>query len=171
MVLYMITNDYENQYKLLSLSNVLKYHNVNMVLCNDILDVDCEMELQNMNYLVDTDDVKTWISTYTNDDFLMDFFDDDKHDIDNLTNDDLQLIKDDYCMDIINDLELLDYYDDIYQYYIIDDYSSDLFIKLEYPVFYSNVLNVYVVGITHWGTSWNYILTNQTFDDYGVTSE
>lgn len=171
MVLYMITNDYENQYKLLSLDNVLKYHNVNMVLCNDILDVDCEMELQNMDYLVDTDDVKTWISTYTNDDFLMDFFDDDKHDIDNLTDDDLQLVKDDYCMDIINDLELLDYYDDIYQYYIIDDYSSDLFIKLEYPVFYSNALNVYVVGITHWGTSWNYILTNQTFDDYGVTSE
>lgn len=167
----MITNDYENQYKLLSLDNVLKYHNVNMVLCNDILDVDCEMELQNMGYLVDTDDVKTWISTYTNDDFLMDFFDDDKHDIDNLTDDDLQLVKDDYCMDIINDLELLDYYDDIYQYFIIDDYSSDLFIKLEYPVFYSNVLNVYVVGITHWGTSWNYILTNQTFDDYGVTSE
>ena len=97
--------------------------------------------------------------------------DDDKHDIDNLTDDDLQLIKDDYCMDIINDLELLDYYDDIYQYFIIDDYSSDLFIKLEYPVFYSNVLNVYVVGITHYGTSWNYILTNQTFDDYGVTSE
>ena len=171
MVLYMITNDYENQNKLLSLSNVLKYHNVNMVLCNDILDIDCEMELQNMDYLVDTDDVKTWISTYTNDDFLMDFFDDDKHDIDNLTDDDLQLIKDDYCMDIIDDLELLDYYDDIYQYYIIDDYSSDLFIKLEYPVFYSNALNVYVVGITHYGTSWNYILTNQTFDDYGITSE
>ena len=167
----MITNNYENQNKLLSLDNVLKYHDVNMVLCNDILDVDCKMELQNMDYLVDTDDVKTWISTYTNDDFLMDFFDDDKHDIDNLTDDDLQLVKDDYCMDIIDDLELLDYYDDIYQYFIIDDCSSDLFIKLEYPVFYSNVLNVYVVGITHWGTSWNYILTNQTFDDYGVTSE
>ena len=125
MVLYMITNDYENQHKLLSLSNVLQYHDVNMVLCNDILDVDCEMELQNMDYIVDTDD----------------------------------------------DLDLYNYYDDIYQYYIIDDYSSDLFIKLEYPVFYSNVLNVYVVGITHYGTSWNYILTNQTFDDYGVTSE
>lgn len=114
MVLYMITNDYENQYKLLSLDNVLKYHDVNMVLCNDILDVDCEIEPQNMDYLD---------------------------------------------------------YDDIYQYFIVDDYSSDLFIKLEYPVFYSNVLNVYVVGITHYGTSWNYILTNQTFDDYGVTSE
>ena len=143
-----------------------------MVLCNDILNVDYEMELQNMDYLVDTDDVKTWISTYTNDDFLMDCFDDDnKHDIDNLTDDDLQLVKDDYYMDIIDDLDLWNYYDDIYQYYIIDDYSSDLFIKLEYPVFYSNVLNVYVVGITHYGTSWNYILTNQTFDDYGVTSE
>ena len=169
----MITNDYENKNKLLSLSNVLQYHNVNMVLCNDILDVDCEMELQNMNYLVDTDDVKTWISEYANDDFLMDFFDydDNKHDIYNLTNDDLQLVKDDYCMDIIDDLDLYNYYDDIYQYYIIDDYSSDLFIELEYPVFYSNALNVYVVGITHLGTSWNYILTNQTFDDYGVTSE
>ena len=173
MVLYMITNDYENQNKLLSLDNVLKYHDVNMVLCNDILDVDCDMELQNMDYLVDTDDVKTWISEYTNDDFLMDFFDydDNKHDIDNLTDDDLQLVKDDYLMDIIDDLDLYDYYDDIYQYYIIDDHSSDLFIKLKYPVFYSNVLNVFVVGITHWGTSWSYILTNQTFDDYGVTSE
>ena len=68
----MITNNYENQHKLLSLDNVLQYHNVNMVLCNDILDVDCEMELQNMDYLVDTDDVKTWISEYANDDFLMD---------------------------------------------------------------------------------------------------
>ena len=173
MVLYMITNDYENQNKLLSLDNVLKYHDVDMVLCNDILDVDCDMELQNMDYLVDTDDVKTWISEYTNDDFLMDFFDydDNKHDIDNLTDDDLQLVKDDYLMDIIDDLDLYNYYDDIYQYYIIDDYSSDLFIKLQYPVFYSNVLNVFVVGITHWGTSWSYILTNQTFDDYGVTSE
>ena len=173
MVLYMITNDYENQNKLLSLSNILRYHDVNMVLCNDILDVDDEMELQNMDYLVDTDDVKTWISEYTNDDFLMDFFDydDNKHDIDNLTDDDLQLVKDDYLMDIIDDLDLYNYYDDIYQYYIIDDYSSDLFIKLQYPVFYSNALNVYVVGITHYGTSWSYILTNQTFDDYGVTSE
>lgn len=159
----MITNDYENQHKLLSLSNILQYHDVNMVLCNDILDVDSEMELQNMEYLVGTDDVKTWISAYANDD--------NKHNIDNLTDDDLQLVKDDYYMDIIDDLDLWNYYDDIYQYYIIDDYSSDLFIKLEYPVFYSNVLNVYVVGITHWGTSWNYILTNQTFDDYGVTSE
>ena len=169
----MITNNYENQNKLLSLSNVLRYHDVNMVLCNDILDVDYEMELQNMDYLVDTDDVKTWISEYTNDDFLMDFFDydDNKHDIDNLTDDDLQLVKDDYLMDIIDDLNLYNYYDDIYQYYIIDDYSSDLFIKLQYPVFYSNALNVYVVGITHYGTPWNCILTNQTFDDYGVTSK
>lgn len=173
MVLYMITNNYEKQHKVLSLSNILRYHDVNMVLCNDILDVDCDMELQNIDYRVDTDDVKTWISEYANDDFLMDFFDydDNKHDIDNLTDDDLQLVKDDYLMDIVDDLDLYDYYDDIYQYYIIDDHSSDLFIKLQYPVFYSNALNVFVVGITHYGTSWNYILTNQTFDDYGVTSE
>ena len=169
----MITNNYEKQHKVLSLSNILRYHDVNMVLCNDILDVDCDMELQNIDYRVDTDDVKTWISEYANDDFLMDFFDydDNKHDIDNLTDDDLQLVKDDYLMDIVDDLDLYDYYDDIYQYYIIDDHSSDLFIKLQYPVFYSNALNVFVVGITHYGTSWNYILTNQTFDDYGVTSE
>lgn len=169
----MITNYYENQHKLLSLNNVLQYHNVNMVLCNDIVDIDYEMELQNMEYLVDTDDVKDWIIQYADDDFLIDFFDDDtdKHDINNLTDDDLQLIKDDYYMDIIDDLELYNYHDDIYQYYIIDDYSSDLFIELEYPVFYSNELNVYVVGITHYGTSWSYILTNKSFDEYGVTSE
>lgn len=166
----MITNYYERQYKLLSLNNVLQYHDVNMVLCNDIVDVDMEMELQNMDYLVDTDDVKTWITGYADDEFLTNFFDDDKN-IDDLTDDDLLLIKDDYYMDIIDDLDLWNYYNDIYQYYIIDDYSKDLFIDLEYPVFYSNELNVYVVGITHYGTSWSYILTNKTFDDYGITIE
>lgn len=49
---------------------------------------------------------------------------------------------------------------DIYQYYIIDgngaqileDYTDEI-------VFYNDTLDLYVWGVTHFGTSWNYVLT------------
>lgn len=53
--------------------------------------------------------------------------------------------------------------DDIYQYFIVDDnganciqdYTND-------PLFYNEELNLYVWGIdlTHYGTSWDYVLTD-----------
>lgn len=50
---------------------------------------------------------------------------------------------------------------DIYQYYIVSGYGAELL--QEYtndPVFYLPVLDCYVWGVTHWGTSWDYVLTN-----------
>lgn len=60
--------------------------------------------------------------------------------------------------------EKYDEYDEIYQFYIVD--NPDLFMKLEYPTATSNILDLYVVGITHWGTSWDYIMTNIDIDKY-----
>lgn len=50
---------------------------------------------------------------------------------------------------------------EIYQYYIIseagakilEDYTNEI-------VFYNNDLDMYVWGVTHWGTSWDYVLTD-----------
>lgn len=50
---------------------------------------------------------------------------------------------------------------EIFQYYIIsgagaeilEDYTDEI-------VFYNSVLDMYVWGVTHWGTSWDYVLTN-----------
>lgn len=53
-----------------------------------------------------------------------------------------------------------DYYD-IYQYYIITDsgyrFLSDFTDEI---VYYHHELDMYVWGITHFGTSWDYVLTD-----------
>ena len=54
-----------------------------------------------------------------------------------------------------------DYYYDIFQYFIIsgsgaqilEDYTDEI-------VYYNEELDMYVWGVTHWGTSWDYVLTD-----------
>lgn len=50
---------------------------------------------------------------------------------------------------------------EIFQYFIISDNGAD--ILQEYtddPVFYLPLLDCYVWGVTHWGTAWDYVLTD-----------
>lgn len=52
-------------------------------------------------------------------------------------------------------------YYEVYQYYIISDYGAR--ILKEYTdelVYYHEKLNMYLWGITHFGTAWDYVLTN-----------
>lgn len=57
--------------------------------------------------------------------------------------------------------EVNDTYIDIYQYYIIDDYTARLLKEYTQEIiFYHNELDVYILGVTHFGTSWNYVLTD-----------
>lgn len=53
-------------------------------------------------------------------------------------------------------------YVDIFQYYIISDegYRILSYWCPDEIVFYDNELGVYVWGITHFGTSWSYVLTD-----------
>ena len=53
-----------------------------------------------------------------------------------------------------------EYYDEIYQYYLIDENTADRLGGLDEIIYYDNRLNVYVLGVTHFGTSWDYILTD-----------
>ena len=58
-----------------------------------------------------------------------------------------------------------DYYDDendtyseIFQFYIIDgDTAEQLKEHTDNIIFYIDALDLYVLGVTHWGTSWNYV--------------
>ena len=66
---------------------------------------------------------------------------------------------DDYCGSRYD--EENDEYVDIYQQYIIT--SQDAERLAEYTneiVFYNETLDMYVLGVTHWGTSWDYVLTD-----------
>lgn len=62
-----------------------------------------------------------------------------------------------------NGLEENEYGDylDIYQYYIID-YSGARFLQefTDEIVYYNEELDMYLWGITHFGTSWDYVLTD-----------
>lgn len=58
-----------------------------------------------------------------------------------------------------------DEYMDIYQYYIISDNGYDILSDLtDEIVFYNETLDMYVWGITHYGTSWDYVLTDIKLD-------
>lgn len=53
-----------------------------------------------------------------------------------------------------------DYYPDIYQYYIVDDRGAEILQEINEIVFYNEELDMYVWGVTHFGTSWRYVLTD-----------
>ena len=61
----------------------------------------------------------------------------------------------------INELEEeQDYMDDIFQYYIVDDNGARILKEINEIVFYNEELDMYVWGVTHYGTSWSYVLTD-----------
>ena len=56
-------------------------------------------------------------------------------------------------------------HNDVFSYYIIDDCGAE--ILKEYTdelVYYSSELDMYIWGVTHWGTSWSYVLTSIEID-------
>lgn len=66
-------------------------------------------------------------------------------------------------------LSYTDDYDDeiyyeIFQYYIVSDNALHILEEADEIVFYIPDLDVYVWGVTHYGTSWDYVLTNIKID-------
>lgn len=50
---------------------------------------------------------------------------------------------------------------EIYQYYIVSDYGAQLIQDYTNdPLYYLPVLDCYIWGITHYGTAWDYVLTD-----------
>ena len=62
----------------------------------------------------------------------------------------------------IRELEEMELYrPEIFQYYIISDAGARILCELtDEIVFYNEDLDMYVWGVTHYGTGWNYVLTD-----------
>ena len=59
-----------------------------------------------------------------------------------------------------------DEYPEIFQYYIISDAGAELLQQETNEIlFYNNNLDLYVWGVTHYGTSWDYVLTDIKISD------
>lgn len=76
---------------------------------------------------------------------------------------------DEYINDLENELEELkeeaDYIPEIFQWYIISDSGADLLMReTSEIVYYNEELDMYLWGVTHYGTSWDYVLTNIKID-------
>ena len=56
--------------------------------------------------------------------------------------------------------EQQDCMDEIFQYYIVSDNGAKILEEINEIVFYNEALDMYVWGVTHWGTSWDYVLTD-----------
>nr|DAJ97404.1 MAG TPA: hypothetical protein [Herelleviridae sp.] len=64
---------------------------------------------------------------------------------------------------MFSDWEVLsgDCNEDIYQFYIISDAGAQLLSELtDEIVYYNSNLDLYLWGVTHFGTSWDYVLTD-----------
>lgn len=59
-----------------------------------------------------------------------------------------------------------DLYDsEVFQYFIISKSGAEILeMWTDDPVFYNEELDMYVWGVTHWGTSWDYVLTDIAID-------
>ena len=50
---------------------------------------------------------------------------------------------------------------EIFQYFVISSYGAQILQELtDEIVYYLPVIDCYVWGVTHWGTSWDYVLTD-----------
>ena len=52
------------------------------------------------------------------------------------------------------------YYHDVYQWYIVSENGADLCKEAGQIVYYNEALDLYLWGVTHYGTSWDYVLTD-----------
>lgn len=49
---------------------------------------------------------------------------------------------------------------EVYQWFIIDKNGADICQEANEIVYYNETLDLYLWGVTHWGTSWDYVLTD-----------
>lgn len=53
-----------------------------------------------------------------------------------------------------------DDFPEIFQYYIVSDNGAEILKEINEIVFYNDALDMYIWGVTHYGTSWSYVLTD-----------
>lgn len=53
---------------------------------------------------------------------------------------------------------------EVFQWFIIDNWGAELLQRINEVVYYNKTLDMYLWGVTHCGTSWDYVLTSIEID-------
>lgn len=56
--------------------------------------------------------------------------------------------------------EETDEYTDVFQWFIVSDQGAEILQEIGEIVYYNDALDMYLWGVTHFGTSWDHVLTN-----------
>lgn len=64
----------------------------------------------------------------------------------------------------IEELESEQDYREVYQWFIVDNWGARLLQDINEIVYYNEKLDMYLWGVTHYGTSWDYVLTSIEID-------
>lgn len=134
------------------------------VVCNNIFRAFPE-ELEQVNGIIDnSEEIEELENKIDNLNEKLDDIRDTNYEDEDIKRDQIEEIEDQIRIleDEKNDLEREEYeYPEIFQYFIISDNGAD--ILKDYTneiVYYCETLDVYVWGVTHYGTSWSYVLTD-----------
>lgn len=71
-----------------------------------------------------------------------------------------EIIYHDLGWELISGTEDIESDVEVFQWFIVDSFGAELCEKYGEIVYYSNDLNLYLWGVTHYGTAWNYVLTD-----------
>lgn len=143
------------------------------VMCNDIIQKTCSLgywetycgsETYYMDYdgtWYDYDEAQERIEELKErlddiGDRLSDLSDEDKEDTEEYTALAEEQAKIEEDIECLEDEQYLDFY----QYFIVDNCGASILEEAGETVWYNETLDLYVWGVTHWGTSWDYVLTN-----------
>jgi hypothetical protein len=132
------------------------------VLNNDIMKKTMEIGFwEQINGIIDNSDkIEELIEKQEKiDDLLRDMIDNDKENTEEYNK--LEEKNNEIESDIQELKDAEDYPPEIFQYYIISDEGARILCELTSEnVFYNEELDLYIWGVTHWGTSWDYVLTD-----------
>lgn len=53
---------------------------------------------------------------------------------------------------------------EVFQWFIVDDWGAKILQDINEIVYYNEKLDMHLWGVTHYGTSWNYVLTSIKID-------
>lgn len=53
---------------------------------------------------------------------------------------------------------------EVFQWFIVDSWGAELLQRINEVVYYNETLDMYLWGVTHCGTSWDYVLTSIEID-------
>lgn len=131
------------------------------VLNNSIMENTCEIGFwEQENGIIDnTEEVEALKEEITDIENRLDFLTDEEIEETQMLQEEIDSIQEQ--IEELDEEQGRSYNQDIFQYFIVSNHGAEIIKQYtDDPLFYNETLDMYVWGVTHCGTSWDYVLTD-----------